>query len=416
MNEIETHPIHEGIQEWRYQRNYRLQKKLCQEQGQAVWGEGNQALFSSPLLMTAYLDKNYLFLRVNSAFASFFAVEPEAFLGTDFFDWFSSSELPFLRTIFENRQPYTEHGHLYNFDGPPPRQLLADVHWIPAVDSLGEPFLIVQILDKTPVKSLQEEKESMQIQLKRLMQMQAFDEFAGNIAHYFSRTLTIIRSNLDFAGHEASHRVRKHILAAKEAVQCAAKMADQLLHYGGRSEGVQRTEDIQPIVYDTVRLMHETLDSRIHIELKMQDTPVYIQCDSAQIRSVILSLLLNARDAILEILHGTILPERRQDCFHILVEIGTVSFEENRLTTDDLSKHYLRLRIGDNGTGMDYEVQQRIFDPFFTTKATGNSTGLSMSSTYGIIRQHQGWIRVNSRPGKGTTVDVFLPMGNDSRT
>jgi CheY-like chemotaxis protein len=149
-------------------------------------------------------------------------------------------------------------------------------------------------------------------------------------------------------------------------------------------------------------ILDRTIPKMIRIKCELSGDAPRVKADPAQIVQIILNLCTNARDAMPD---GGVI---------------SISTETKTLSGDDLANHpdgdpgdYLLLKVGDNGLGMDEETLGRIFEPFFTTKEVGQGSGLGLSTVYGIVKNHGGLIECESRPGRGTTFFVYLPLSTE---
>jgi CheY-like chemotaxis protein len=150
-----------------------------------------------------------------------------------------------------------------------------------------------------------------------------------------------------------------------------------------------------------MKLMRAALPADILIVENISDEAVPVECDTSQMYQLVVDICTNAGQAILN--GGTV--DIALDCSEIT---GVLCFDGT-----EIDGNYCRLRISDNGVGMDKETQSKIFDPFFTTRAVGQGTGLGLSTVFGIVQSHGGGIKVSSKVDKGTTFDVFLPLSEE---
>jgi two-component system, cell cycle sensor histidine kinase and response regulator CckA len=235
-------------------------------------------------------------------------------------------------------------------------------------------------------------------QLIQSQKMEAVGTLAGGIAHDFNNMLAGIQGNVEILRHQLSpnspHQRRLSIIS--QIVQRGTKLSGQLLGYarGGQTE-------IRAI--DLNRLVEESLDMfghahrHITVTIGLNSSTPRVTGDRTQIEQVLLNLMINAVHAM-------------SSGGELRIETGGVDLDENtERTYEVVPGHYAMLRVQDTGHGMDPETLKQIFEPFFTTKAEGEGTGLGLASTYGIIKNHNGYIDVFSTPGKGTRFDVFLP-------
>jgi PAS domain S-box-containing protein len=260
----------------------------------------------------------------------------------------------------------------------------------------GSVLLLRDVTERKEAEALLIEREG---QLRQSQKMEALGLLAGGVAHDFNNLLTSILGFSDLAlkslpeGHQARDDIQQVVAGAERA----AKLTAQLLAVGRKQALKIQTLELNSIVSGTVSMLKRTLGEDIMLEVKLGDDVGFVAADSGGVEQVILNLAVNARDAMLQ--GGTLLIQTDlvvlDDHYcrkHVGVEPGT----------------YGRLFVRDTGCGMTQSVRERIFEPFFTTKEKGKGTGLGMSTVYGIVRQCQGYIEVNSDPGKGSEFFIFF--------
>jgi len=259
------------------------------------------------------------------------------------------------------------------------------------------------------------ERRLLEKQIIEMQKMEAVGTLAGGIAHDFNNILQGILGSLDIADRclppnsPAAPQVAESIRAAERAVQ----LVRQLLDFSRRSPSEQRPVHLGNVVREVVALFSQTIDRRIEITSSIDEGLSLSLADPNQVHQVLMNLCINARDAILESLEA---PDRQGArpltgyWIYVRAENVEVDDEYCRIFPYAHKGRYIRLSIGDNGAGMDEARQRRVFEPFFTTKKMGRGTGLGLSTVYGIVKQHNGWINLESRPGKGTTFCAYFPQ------
>ena len=258
------------------------------------------------------------------------------------------------------------------------------------------------------------ERRQLEKQLLEMQKMEAVGTLAGGIAHDFNNILTGILGSLDLArgfvppGSPASIPIAEGIKASERAVQ----LVRQLLDFSRRAPAECRPVNLGNVVREVAALFSQTIDRRIEVTCSIADDLLPAFVDPNQVHQVLMNLCVNARDAIMESLESVEKSGGRP-----LTGYWIYTRAENVEVDDDYCRifpyarkgRYIRLSIGDNGAGMDEATQRRVFEPFFTTKKMGRGTGLGLSTVYGIVKQHNGWINLESREGKGTTFCVYFP-------
>jgi len=263
------------------------------------------------------------------------------------------------------------------------------------------------------------ESRRLERQIIEMQKMEAVGTLAGGVAHDFNNILTGILGNLDLAmkailpESPAALPVQESIKASERA----ANMVRQLLDFSRRSPSERRSIDLRKPAQEVVDLFAQTIDKRIEVGSCSAGDLWPVKADPNQMHQVMMNLCVNARDAIMECLEGKPRAETPPGGYGIRVIMGNAAIGEDycRLYPYARRGDFVVLSISDNGSGMDEATRRRIFEPFFTTKRLGRGTGLGLSTVYGIMKQHEGWITLESQPGKGTTFHAYLPRAGEQR-
>jgi signal transduction histidine kinase len=246
----------------------------------------------------------------------------------------------------------------------------------------------------------QKTKELIQYErrLQRIQKMEAIATLAGGIAHEFNNALSGVMLNIDLLKFTfpENEQIQKHTDAAKRSAKYMAKLTKQLLSYAKGGKHNVRTKSFSEFITETLPTVKHVIAPTIDVETDLPSDLYKISADFTQIQMVLTGILANASEAIKE--SGCIFIQAKNVKIN---EPCTENFNETTLGP------YVCLTIEDDGQGMDENTSRRIFDPFFTTRFQGR--GLGMAAAYGIIKNHGGWISVNSQKGKGTKVKIFLP-------
>jgi PAS domain S-box-containing protein len=263
------------------------------------------------------------------------------------------------------------------------------------------------------------ESRRLERQIIEMQKMEAVGTLAGGVAHDFNNILTGILGNLDLACRviPPESRAALPVQETIKASERAAHMVRQLLDFSRRSPSERRPADLRKLAREAVDLFAQTIDKRIGVVIGGIGDLWLAEADPNQMHQVIMNLCVNARDAIMECLEGNPRTDAPPGGYRIQVAMGnaTVGAEYCRLYPYARQGEFVVLSISDNGAGMDEATQRRIFEPFFTTKRLGRGTGLGLSTVYGIMKQHEGWINLESQPGKGTTFHVYVPRAQARR-
>jgi len=231
--------------------------------------------------------------------------------------------------------------------------------------------------------------------LRQKHKMEALGTLAGGIAHDFNNILTAITGNstLALADVTPDHPARESLEEIKSAAVRASDLVRRILAFSRQQEPVARVVPLGPIVEEVLKLLRASLPAMIEIRAELPSSLPLVRVDPTQIHQVIMNLSTNAAHAMREKGGGLQIT---------LDEAPPASAEAE-------SKRWVRLTVRDQGCGMDGKILDRIFEPFFTTKPPGEGSGLGLAVVHGIVQSHGGSITVQSRPGEGTTFQIFFP-------
>ncbi len=267
------------------------------------------------------------------------------------------------------------------------------------VESRGQGTLLLGLFrDITEQKRLGE-------QLRHSQKMEAIGQLAGGVAHDFNNILTVIQ------GHASLMRMSEALAGPMkisteqicQAAERAAALTRQLLTFSRRQMMQLKQLDLNTVVSNMTKMLGRILGEDIELQCNYSTNMPLIHADVGMMEQVLLNLAVNSRDAM---------PSGGKLTLRIgLVEIGMGGLREH---AEGRAGRFVCLSITDTGCGIDAKTLPHIFEPFFTTKPVGKGTGLGLATVYGIIKQHQGWVEVESQVGRGTTFNVFLP--HDSRS
>jgi PAS domain S-box-containing protein len=257
------------------------------------------------------------------------------------------------------------------------------------------------------------EWKRMEEQLVQAQKMEAIGELTGGVAHDFNNLLTVIMGNLERAerARADSATVQKAIAAAQRGADRAASLTAQLLAFARRQPLAPKTVAVGRLLTRVAQLLQRTLGEAITVETIAPPRLWDAYCDPAQLESAIVNLAVNARDAMPG--GGTLTIAAAN-----LSRTGSPQsgLPESGLPQSGLpdsgelpAGNYVVVSVADTGHGMSAEILQRAFEPFFTTKPEGKGTGLGLSQVFGFARQSGGHVKIESAPGKGTTVRLMLP-------
>ena len=245
------------------------------------------------------------------------------------------------------------------------------------------------------------ERKELEQHYHRAQKMDAIGRLAGGIAHDFNNMLTAILGYCELLLDDPkildSHR--DDILEIQKAGKTAAQLTRQLLAFSRREIVEPVVLDLNEIVSSTDKMLHRLVGEHIYMETNLAADLRPVRADRAQIEQVILNLAVNARDAM-------------PDVGRITIETGNMHLPEGIASAylDAPPGDYVVLAVSDTGSGIAPEVLQHLFEPFFTTKSMGKGTGLGLATVYGIVKQNNGGIDVESTLGRGSTFRIYFPQ------
>jgi len=265
--------------------------------------------------------------------------------------------------------------------------------WPRRTDYLGKPALLAFVLDVT-------EENRLKAQLVHAQKMEAIGTLAGGVAHDFNNLLQVVLgySGLLLAKTPPSSRQHDNLQKINSAASRGANLVKELLTFSRKTATSPCPLDLNHQVTEVGSLLERTIPKMIKIELRLGEDLSIIQADPNQLEQIILNLVVNARDAM-------------PDGGMVTLETQNVVLDHEYCKAHLGAKPgtYVMLSVSDTGHGMNKEVLEHIFEPFYTTKDVGKGTGLGLSMVYGIVKQHDGYISCESRPGHGTTLRIYFP-------
>ena len=267
---------------------------------------------------------------------------------------------------------------------------------------------------KARTRELEAENEARmraEASLRQAQKMEVVGQLTGGLAHDFNNLLTIVMGGLDIIEHQiprlppspASDRIARARELALEGVDRAAKLTQRLLAFARRQPLLPQAVHVDKLIAEISDLLRRTIGETIVLQTITTAGIWPTLADPNQLENVLLNLAINARDAMPE---GGRLTIETGNCY--LDEAYTATLAEPAK-----AGHYVVIAVSDTGFGMDAATVEHAFEPFFTTKEIGKGTGLGLSQVYGFVRQSAGLVRIESQPGQGATVKIFLPRCAD---
>jgi two-component system cell cycle sensor histidine kinase/response regulator CckA len=258
--------------------------------------------------------------------------------------------------------------------------------------------------DLTDAKRADEERRSLEDQVRQAQKMEAVGRLAGNVAHDFNGVLAAITSFADVAGSALAPAgpARERLDRMKKATERAVSLVDQLLVFGRRQALSPKVLDVNAVIGELEHILRGLTGDDVSLQLALDPAAPPVKADPAQLQQAIVNLVVNARDAT-----------RAGGRLRITttnIELAAASLPPGLGANPG---RYVRVNVEDNGAGMTDDVASHAFEPFFTTKQASGASGLGLSTAYGIVAQSGGFMRIETAPGRGTIVQVFLPAAPD---
>jgi PAS domain S-box-containing protein len=268
------------------------------------------------------------------------------------------------------------------------------------IEAHGRPLLMLSLFrDVTTQRRLED-------QLRQSQKMEAIGQLAGGVAHDFNNILTVIHghaslllaSGLDDTGARSAQQIT-------QASERAAGLTRQLLTFSRRQMIQPKKLDMNKVVGNMTDMLGRILGEDVSLQLNYSQSPATVEADAGMMEQVLLNLAVNARDAM-----------PRGGRLGVRISIVEINEAHILLHPEARAGIFVCVRNSDTGCGISPENLSRIFEPFFTTKEIGRGTGLGLATVYGIVKQHQGWIEVESAVGKGTTFRIYVPFVGAEQT
>jgi PAS domain S-box-containing protein len=247
------------------------------------------------------------------------------------------------------------------------------------------------------------ERRELEAQIRQMQRLESVGQLAAGVAHDFNNMLAVIQGqayilNMDLGPDcPAAESVRQ----IQQAAERAANLTRQLLLFSRKQTLQANVLNLGETVQNMAKMLRRLLGEHIEIEFVPPAESASVLADVGMMEQVLLNLCVNARDSMP---HGGRL--------RVETRVVEVTADDARHMPEARAGRHVCLSVADTGSGIPPETLARIFEPFFTTKAVGKGTGLGLATVYGIVRQHQGWIAVDTELGQGTTFQVFLPFND----
>jgi signal transduction histidine kinase/CheY-like chemotaxis protein len=244
------------------------------------------------------------------------------------------------------------------------------------------------------------ERRDLEMQFRQSQKMEAFGQLAAGVAHDFNNILTVIQGNASLLqGHEVGAAERENGAAEIcAASRRASNLTRQLLTFSQRQVFQPKAMDLNGVVADMIKMLRRLIGENIALEARYANEAMPVNADPVMMEQILVNLAVNSRDAM---------PEGGR----LLLQTGSATFSKADVASKPNRRpgNFIRFSVTDTGVGIAPENLPHIFEPFFTTKEPGKGTGLGLATVFGIVKQHHGWIELESQVNTGTTFHIYLP-------
>jgi signal transduction histidine kinase len=239
----------------------------------------------------------------------------------------------------------------------------------------------------------------LEAQFRQAQELESIGRLAGGVAHDFNNLLAVVTGycSVLLAKLEPSDPAHPSLVEIANAAQKGAELTQRLLAFSRRQAPRLELLDLTALIAADEEMLQRLIGKEIRLRVDLQPSLDLVRADTGQLRQVLLNLIVNARDAM-------------PDGGSLIVSTSNreLNEKEARILSAPVGK-FVQLKVADTGGGMTQEVRNHLFEPFYTTKEQGKGTGLGLSTVYGIIRQNDGFIEVESELGKGSIFRILLP-------
>jgi two-component system, cell cycle sensor histidine kinase and response regulator CckA len=261
------------------------------------------------------------------------------------------------------------------------------------VNLRGEPHALLLAQDVA-------ERALLERQLRQAQKMEAIGQLAAGVAHDFNNILTVIQGHTGIIQQTVDKQglQGRSLDQISKAATRAATLIRQLLMFSRKQVMQFRYLDLNETLGNAIKMLERLVGEHVQIELLTHPSLPAIHADPSMLEQIVMNLAVNARDAMPNGGHVS-----------ITTSLQTIHRAPTPMDPEQRDGEFICLIFKDTGTGMDTQILSRIFEPFFTTKPAGKGTGLGLSTVFGIVRQHRGWLEVESKPDQGTCFRIYFP-------
>ena len=354
--------------------------------------------------LIARTDGNGFLTYINRTAERIFGISPLEYLEKSAFDFIHPADQEKTKNWFEDC--VNNHINQSSFENRQINQVTKETFHLLwtcnfIYDDKGQLLMVNSVAhDITEKKRAEEVKSKLEAQLEQAKKMESIGQLAGGVAHDFNNMLAVILGHTELAMDEldSTHPLFSNLEEISKAANRSAEITRQLLAFARKQDVAPKVIDLNEIVEMMLKMLRRLIGEDIDLAWVPRTGICQIKIDPVQIDQILANLCVNARDAI-----GGV--------GKITIQTGRNTFDQEYCSshTDIVPGKYVMLAVSDNGKGMDNETLSHIFEPFFTTKNVGEGTGLGLATVYGIVKQNEGFIKIYSEPGQGTTFKIYLP-------
>lgn len=362
-----------------------------------------RALTENTLDILTILDRDGLYLYNSPSLKRVLGYEPKELAGRNAFRFIHPDDHPKAQAAFRESMEHPDRTVRHEF-----RFLHQDGTWR-HLEAVGQSHLedpeiagvVINSRDISDRKTAEAGFRDLEEQLRQSQKMEAIGRLAGGVAHDFNNILTVIHGHASLLLQNAklSGSAARSAQQITEAADRAAGLTRQLLTFSRRQVMQPRRLNLSELVSNMTNMLGRILGEDIALQVNCHSQRALIEADPSMIEQVILNLVINARDAM---------PKGGS----LAIRLGATDLGSESVSRKPESRpgKFICLSVTDRGCGIPAQDLGRIFEPFFTTKEIGKGTGLGLATVYGIVKQHHGWIEVESQVNQGATFKVYFPQ------
>ena len=351
-----------------------------------------------------FKDPHGAYLACNARFECFIGKVEKNIIGKTDYDFFDREKAEFFRrhdsaAIHAGKPTMNEETIIYADDGH--IELLETIK-TPVYSLTGKLIGVLGIARNiTERKKAEDERQKLLNQLFEARKIDAIGRLAGGVAHDFNNMLSVIigRSEMARLDLDPSHPLYKDLCDIESVGKRSAELTRQLLAFARRQTIAPEVLDLNETIENILKMIRRLIGEGVEMVWRPSSGLWPVKMDPVQIDQILANLIINARDSLID------------NRGKVIIETDNCVIEAAQcdIGTGFLPGEYVRLTVTDNGCGMDQQTLENIFEPFFTTKEMGKGTGLGLATIYGIVKQNDGFIKVHSEQGKGSSFIIHFP-------